>query len=121
MPVAIGKPVVICSAMVDNLAVDPDRLPHFYMDVDVTVNESGRPREIDVESNAPARLVRYVKAVLQQSRYRPRIAEAGNLVESNLSFRQTFPLDGSAAASNGLIAWNTVMVSQACGFVLARR
>ena len=90
--VAVGSPMPMCSQAVTEFV--PARLRNemdqFYVDVDVRVNQEGKPVDINLEGNAPKKLRRYVRRILENSRYRPAIDQQGQMNEADLVFRQTF-------------------------------
>lgn len=113
-PLTIGDPVPVCSETVRDsvTAASSEKLGKLYADVNMTVDATGRARQIDVTGNTPARLTRYLKAVLEETRYRPGITQHG-VEESALSFRQTFSADAPAMTDN-LAGWNALLTTQSC-------
>ncbi|XOV89957.1 MAG: hypothetical protein ACFHX7_08725 [Pseudomonadota bacterium] len=116
LPSAIGQPVPICSSTVEDALVgaNRERLASFYLDIDISLDATGRPSQISLEGNTPIRLNRYLRAVLQESTYRPRFAANDFSEQSKLSFRQTFVADDTPDISNGPEGWNQVLTQQVC-------
>ncbi len=116
LPSAIGQPVPICSSTVKDALVGTNReqLASLYLDIDISLDAAGRPREISLEGNAPIRLNRYLRAVLQESTYRPEVTGNGFSERSNVSFRQTFAADSQGQPTSSLASWNQVLTRQAC-------
>lgn len=116
LPAAIGTPVPICSATIkDYIRGDRrEELNEYYVDVALNVDAQGRASNISLAGNTPSRLVRYLRAVLEQSRYKPAISTNGAMAEGVLTFRQTFTPDNSNGVADDLAGWNALMSSQSC-------
>lgn len=116
LPVTIGKPVPMCSATIEDFISPKDRnsLAEYYADVTLQVDVKGRPHNITMDGNTPARLVRYLRAVLEESRYSPAIGSDGEVIEGNLVFRQTFAIEPSPSLPDNLSGWNALLTSQTC-------
>lgn len=116
LPPAIGEPVPVCSSTVQNVLRRSkyDVLDEYFLDVDLTIDEKGRARNIETDGNVPVALARYVRLVLTESRYRPGLSGGKIAPTSKVSFRQTFSTDGTSFVGGGLADWNRMMTSQAC-------
>ena len=116
LPASIGNPVPVCSATVEEVlrSASIERLGEYFIDVDVEIDANGRPRNIETDGNAPVSLNRYVRAVLQQTRYRPQTTEDGERSAAKLSFRQTFSPDDGVELVDSMNGWNALLTKQAC-------
>ncbi len=120
-PVSVGQPVPMCGTTFQQLARTATN-KDTYINVSLTIDETGSPGHIELEGNAPGKLKRYLRASLLASRFRPAATSEGEQVPSNLTFRQTFSTTDVIANSNSKVSsWNNMLVAQACQFASARR
>lgn len=119
LPVAIGNPVPVCSTTVENMlrTVNISNLDEYFIDVDVEIDDRGRARRIETAGNAPVGLNRYVRSVLEETRYRPGADIDGIASTSRISFRQTFSADNGVALTNDMNGWNALLTQQTCGLI----
>ena len=117
----IGGPVPLCQGHVRDLLRRDElkRLDQLYMDLTFAVNEKGRVQQVEVvESNIPVRLVKYVKSVLREIRFRPRIADGAPVATERVAWRQTF-LSRNSLAPEQRFAFGDGVVGNACQLVAA--
>ncbi|MDZ7684430.1 MAG: hypothetical protein U5O39_05015 [Gammaproteobacteria bacterium] len=119
LPASIGNPVPVCSTTVRELlrSGNPAQLEKYFIDVNVEIDERGRPREIETDGNAPVGLNRYVRSVLAETRYRPRTTEKGRTTATRISFRQTFSPERPVPMTDDIRGWSALMTSQTCQLV----
>ena len=120
--VAVGSPMPMCSQAVTEFV--PARLRNemnqFYVDVEVRVNQKGKPVDINLEGNVPKKLRRYVRRILENSRYRPAIDQQGQMNEADLVFRQTFGDTRFAIDSTDISTWTAQKTITACNLLASR-
>jgi len=115
----IGNPLPLCYRQVLDLSKDqkPEDLADYYVDLDFTVNETGRVSEIDiVQTNAPGKLGRYVRNLLRKTLYRPRVVDGLTVSTRHLKVRQTFSTrhQYAAADTRAISDFNSNLASDGC-------
>ena len=97
-----------------------NEMNQFYVDVEVRVNQKGKPVDINLEGNVPKKLRRYVRRILENSRYRPAIDQQGQMNEADLVFRQTFGDTRFAIDSTDISTWTAQKTITACNLLASR-
>lgn len=114
----IGSPLPLCYPQLLDLAkvTGKEQLANYYVDFDFTVNEDGQVVEVAVvDSNTPPKLGRYVKNMLQETRFRPRFSEGQPVPSKHMGMHQTFTIgQGMKTASYSRLADSNAAVFQAC-------
>ncbi len=110
----IGTPLPLCFPQLLDLAKvrGEEQLVDYYVDFDFTVNQDGQVLDVAVvDSNTPPRLGRYVKNLLQRTRFRPRLSEGEPVASEHVELHQTsrtgqgvdHPSDSPIADSNAAV------------------
>lgn len=114
----IGSPLPLCYPQLLDLAkvTGKEQLANYYMDFDFTVNEDGQVVEIAVvDSNTPPKLGRYVKNMLQRTRFRPRFSEGEPVASKHMGMHQTFTIgQGMNYPSDSPLADSNAAIFQGC-------
>ena len=114
----IGTPLPLCFPQLLDLAKvrGEEQLVDYYVDFDFTVNQDGQVLDVAVvDSNTPPRLGRYVKNLLQRTRFRPRLSEGEPVASEHVELHQTFRTgQGVDHPSDSPIADSNAAVFQGC-------
>ena len=108
----VGQPVAMCGTTLDSLVKQRSSI---RLDVSLRIDPEGRPTEIAINGDAPARLKRYLKKSLKAGVYRPATDEDGSYTAGELSFEQTFFDENVSVGSVSPVSdWHHMMVAHAC-------
>jgi|TARA_Y100000310_G_scaffold332478_1_gene408144 tetratricopeptide (TPR) repeat protein len=110
----IGSPLPLCfPQLLDLVNVKGDeQLADYFVDLDFSVDHKGRALQVAVvDSNAPPRLGRYVRNMLQRTRFRPQMSEGEPVKSERLAIHQTFT---STDHRNDSFADSRAAVLQGC-------
>lgn len=113
MPNTIGEPVALCTAA---LASDYSRqqFAEYFVDIKINLDNKGRIEDLWLQGNAPSYLVRYLKTVLENSRYRPAISSTGDMLADSISFRQTFNSGDAQPLKDDINGWSSLLTRRTC-------
>lgn len=121
----IGKPLPLCYPQILDLvnASSKKDLAEYYIDLDFTVNDVGRPTQLAIKStNAPAALGRYVKNMLYRTRYRPKVVEGTTVDTEHVAFRQTFTaMHRQTGQHESLLAYTSTAVVHGCNILAMQK
>lgn len=109
----VGAPVAMCGTTLDSLV---KHRREYRLDVSLYVDADGRPGDIAINGEAPARLKRYLRKSLKAGKFRPATDDQGSYTSAELSFEQTFGVASNVAVSSRspVSEWHHMMVAQAC-------
>lgn len=114
-PGVIGNPLPLCRQAVSNLiGIKTRNLDRYYVDVDLTVDNTGVVVDLNLEGNAPKDLHKYLLNSLKHAVYRPSIRNSTIPDETVLSFRQTF-------GANDDLSWGSHLNMHACRLIPSGR
>lgn len=121
----IGKPLPLCYPQILDLFNTSNKkdLAEYYIDLDFTVNDVGRATQVAIKNtNAPAVLGRYVKYMLYNTRYRPKLVEGTTVNTEHVAFRQTFTLKHrSVSQPESLLAYTSTAVVHGCNLLAMQK
>lgn len=95
----VGSPVPLCYPQVMDLVRgrDFDAFRDYYMDLEFSVNPNGRVEHVEVrDSNTPRRLAHYVRNMLREIRFRPRLDHGEPVATEHIVWHQEFTTDDGA-------------------------
>jgi hypothetical protein len=107
----VGYPIAMCGTTLNKLTRN---LPT-ELDIELTVSDKGRPKNIEITGDVPIKLKRYLTESLKRSMFRSATDENGSRVSATLSFTQSFAVhDESVTSHDDVSSWSQMLVSQAC-------
>ncbi len=108
----VGYPIAMCGNTLNALA--RHKKPS-EINVSLTVDENGRPRDITIDGEVPPKLKRYLTESLRKSLFTSATDHSGNAVAGSLSFTQRFDTHALTPTSSDPVSeWNHLLVAQTC-------